>query len=304
VALDTVDLVGFWRLEEFQRSLTSAAPATIVAYRRDLVAFFAWAERAGVDDPTAVNRLLLRRYLAYLTTRRYARRSIARSASSLRRYFGWLRRTGVLDEDPARLLSAPRGEARLPRVLRRDELNILLDEPPARVDADPEAVRRRDDAVLELLYGSGLRVAELCSLEPHDVDLQTRTVRVWGKGAKERLVPISPPAAAAVDDWLRRGRPVLRALALPADARALFFNRRGRRLTPRDVRRIVDHRAAAPTHPHALRHTFATHLLDGGADLRAVQELLGHADLGTTQIYTHVSRERLRRVYDDTHPRA
>jgi site-specific recombinase XerD len=296
--------VASWRLEEFGQSLTSVAPATLAAYRRDLVAFVTWAERTGVDGPEAVDRLLLRRYLAYLTTRRYARRSIARAASSLRRYFGWLRRTGALSEDPARLLSAPRGEGRLPRVLRRDELDVLLDEPSVRVDADPEPVRLRDDAVLELLYGSGLRVAELCSLAPRDIDPTSRTIRVWGKGAKQRIVPLSAPAMAAIDGWLERGRPSFTSPASATDATALFRNRRGRRLTPRDVRRIVDHRSAAPTHPHALRHTFATHLLDGGADLRTVQELLGHADLGTTQIYTHVSRERLRRVYDETHPRA
>jgi site-specific recombinase XerD len=189
-------------------------------------------------------------------------------------------------------------------VLRRDELDVLLDDPSVRVDADPEPVRLRDDAVLELLYGSGLRVAELCSLAPRDIDTSSRTIRVWGKGAKQRIVPMSAPAMAAIDGWLERGRPAFASPASPTDATALFRNRRGRRLTPRDVRRIVDHRSAAPTHPHALRHTFATHLLDGGADLRTVQELLGHADLGTTQIYTHVSRERLRRVYDETHPRA
>jgi integrase/recombinase XerC len=299
-----VHLVGAWHLEEFERSLTSVAPATVAAYRRDLVAFFTWSERSGVDAPQAVDRLLLRRYLAYLTTRRYARRSIARAASSLRRYFGWLRRTGALADDPARLLSAPRGEARLPRVLRREELEVMLDAPPVRIDADRESVRLRDDAVLELLYGSGLRVAELCSLDPRDLDLSSRTVRVWGKGSKQRIVPLSAPAVEALGGWLERGRPVLIPPASPADATALFLNRRGRRLTPRDVRRIIDHRSSAPTHPHAFRHTFATHLLDGGADLRTVQELLGHADVGTTQIYTHVSRERLRRVYDETHPRA
>ncbi len=302
-AFDTVGAV-IWRLDEFERALTSVAPATLGAYRRDLEAFVAWAERAGVVEPAAVDRRLLRRYLAFLTTRRYARRSIARAASSLRRYFGWLRRTDVIAEDPARTLSAPKGDARLPRVLRADELHVLLDEPPATIDLDPVAFRLRDDAVLELLYGSGLRVAELCSLRPGDVAIASRSVTVWGKGGRQRRVPLSVPAAGAVDAWLQQGRPQMVPAPRPGAGDALFFNRRGGRLTPRDVRRILDRRAAAPTHPHALRHTFATHLLDGGADLRAVQELLGHADLGTTQIYTHVSRDRLRHVYDQTHPRA
>ena len=153
-----------------------------------------------------------------------------------------------------------------------------------------------------MLYGCGLRVSELCGLDVDDVDLTSRAVVVWGKGAKQRRAPLGEPAADAVDAWLTRGRPDF-VTASQAGA-ALFVNRRGHRLTPRDVRRILDRRASAPTHPHALRHTFATHLLDGGADLRAVQELLGHADVSTTQIYTHVSRERLRTVYDQAHPRA
>jgi site-specific recombinase XerD len=226
----------------------------------------------------------------------------------LRRYFAWLARTGVVASDPARGLSAPKGESRLPRVLRPDELTSLLDDPPAAVDLDAEPVRWRDDAVLELLYGSGLRVAEVCQLGPADVDPRNRSVTVWGKGGRQRRVPMSEPCVEAVAAWIRRGRPAFVA-ALPAtgaavDNEALFLNRRGRRLTPRDVRRVLDHRAPSPTHPHALRHTFATHLLDGGADLRTVQELLGHADLATTQIYTHVSRDRLKAVYDQTHPRA
>jgi integrase/recombinase XerC len=187
-------------------------------------------------------------------------------------------------------------------VLRADELDVLLDHPPAAVDGDPDHVRLRDDAVLELLYGSGLRVAELCGLTPSDVDVQARTVTVWGKGSKQRRVPMSDAAADAVRGWLADARASMCTSASPVDA--LFVNRRGRRLGPRDVRRIIDRRAAAPTHPHALRHTFATHLLDGGADLRAVQELLGHADLATTQVYTHVSKERLRDVYHRSHPRA
>ena len=156
--------------------------------------------------------------------------------------------------------------------------------------------------MLELLYGSGLRVAELCGIGPGDIDLGRRLVTVWGKGSKQRQVPISPPAAEAVTGWVERGRHALVTEETPADA--LFLNRRGRRIGPRDVRRLLDHRAASPTHPHALRHSFATHLLDGGADLRVVQELLGHSSLQTTQVYTHVSTEHLKAVHQLTHPRA
>jgi integrase/recombinase XerC len=291
-----------WHVEEFVRSLTAVSPNTVQAYRRDVRAFTEWAARAGHDGPATADRVLLRRYLAYLATRGYARRTIARKAAALRRYFGWLRRTGVVAADPTRSLAAPKGEARLPRVLKEAEVDVLLDTPPARVGDDDEAVRLRDDAVIELLYGSGLRVGELCGLAPSSVDPHRRIVTVWGKGSKERQVPMTVPAAEAVGGWLDRGRPGLCRPDSPDDA--LFLNRRGRRLTPRDVRRIIDRRASAPTHPHALRHTFATHLLDGGADLRVVQELLGHADVATTQLYTHVSKDRLRAVHAATHPRA
>jgi len=287
-----------WHEEDFLRSLTAAAPNTVAAYRRDLAAFCEWAGRAEVAGPGAVDRLLLRRYLSYLATRRYSRRTIARRASALRRYFGWLQRTGLVAADPSRGLSAPQGDGRLPTVLRRSDLDALL-VPPA---GDDEPVALRDQAVVELLYGSGLRVAELCGLRQGDLDLGRRLAVVWGKGSKQRQVPLSEPSAEAVAAWLVRGRPALATPESPDDA--LFLNRRGRRLTPRDVRRILDRRAASPTHPHALRHTFATHLLDGGADLRAVQELLGHADLATTQLYTHVSKERLKAVYESSHPRA
>ena len=291
-----------WQLERFAQSLTTVAPATVVAYQSDVAAFVEWAERAGHDGPATVERLLLRRYLAYLSTRQYARRTIARKAAALRRYFRWLARTGAIGVDPSLRLSAPAGEARLPAVLSRAELDALLDHPPAIVEGDGEALRRRDDAVLELLYGSGLRVAELCGLSLGDVDLAQQRLTVWGKGSKQRQVPLSHPAAESVGAWLERGRGELLRPTSPVEA--VFLNRRGNRLGPRDVRRIIDRRAMSPTHPHALRHTFATHLLDGGADLRVVQELLGHASLETTQVYTHVSKERLLQVYDTTHPRA
>ena len=194
-------------------------------------------------------------------------------------------------------LRAPGGEGRLPRVLTHDDLAQLL--APAQVPTSAEWQDLRDLAVLEVLYGSGVRVSELCGLDLHSVDLRRAVITVWGKGSKERRVPLSEPAAMAVDRWLTRRH---EALAEPSEA--LFLNQRGRRLTPRDVRRILDRRSPIPTHPHALRHSFATHLLDGGADLRAVQELLGHANVATTQRYTHVSKERLRSVYLAAHPRA
>lgn len=292
-----------WHVDDFERSLADLAPSTVQAYRHDVDAFVTWIEPLGLDGPGGVDRKRLRRYLAFLATTGKSRRTIARRASALRRYFGWLRRRGVLATDPSAGLSAPKGEARLPRVLRPDEMReLLVDEPPPAGDDVSTAVRARDDAVLELLYGSGIRVAELAALDVDDVDLGNARMQVWGKGGKARMVPLSEPAVDAVRRWLATGREHLFGDGSPAAA--VFLNRRGRRLTPRDARRILDRRAAAPTHPHALRHTFATHLLDGGADLRVVQELLGHADLSTTQRYTHVSKERLRRVFDETHPRA
>jgi integrase/recombinase XerC len=292
-----------WRVDEFARSLTAAAPATVEAYRRDLAAFVTWAERLGLGSPGDVQRTTVRRYLAYLATRGFARRTIARRASALRRYFGWARRIGALTTDPTAGLNAPRGEARLPRVLHADELRSLLDESRSRGASGRDGARElRDMALLELLYGSGLRVAEAAALDVDDLDLAQSRVRVWGKGSKQRVVPLSEPTTDALRRWLADGRRELATDASPAAA--VFLNLRGRRLTPRDARRVLDRRAAVPTHPHALRHTFATHLLDGGADLRVVQELLGHADLATTQRYTHVSKERLRSVFDATHPRA
>ncbi len=294
-----------WYVEEFAASLTSLSPSSVEAYRRDVASFASWAERLGLSEPGEVDRRAVRRYLAHLGTRRRSSRTIARALSSLRRWFAWLRRQGVVDADPTVGLSAPKGEARLPRVLRGDQLHQMLDEAPPG-DPDPWYVTARDTAVLELLYGSGLRVAELCSLRRGDLDLDERMVTVWGKGAKQRRVPISPPAAVAARSWLDEGRAAFLAAEAPGaePADAVFVNRRGRGLSPRDVRRLLDRRAPSPTHPHALRHSFATHLLDGGADLRAIQKLLGHSSLGTTQRYTHVSIDHLMKVYDKAHPLA
>lgn len=287
-----------WRLDEFAVSLTSSAANTVAAYRSDLAGFIAWSEAAGVSSPAAVDRVVLRRYVAFLTAEGLAKRSVARKVSSLRRYFGYLRRVGALAVDPSVALRAPAGDSRLPRVLDHADVSTLLDGPTP--EDEPHWRRLRDDAVLEILYGSGVRVGELCGLDLDSLDLASGAVSVWGKGSKQRRVPLSQPAVAALHGWLAIRRDVVPA----AVGAALFGNERGARLTPRDVRRIVDRRSPRPTHPHALRHSFATHLLDGGADLRAVQELLGHADVATTQRYTHISNHRLREAYAEAHPRA
>jgi integrase/recombinase XerC len=305
-----------WELEDFSSSLAGRASATRRAYVADITGFVTWAERAEVTNPADVDRLFLRRYLAYLSTRRYARTSIARKAAALRCYFSWLFAAGSVKVDPARRLSAHSGNSRLPRVLDRAEMTELLGSPPrarprkSSSQGAPEpaeidlggALAMQDHAVLELLYACGLRVSELCGLDVGDLDLESRTVTVVGKGNKQRRVPMHDRCAETLSQWLDGPKDVLASENTPP--RAVFLNRRGGRLGTRDVRRIVDRCSASPAHPHALRHSFATHLLDGGADLRVVQELLGHASLSTTQVYTHVSKERLLAVHGATHPRA
>lgn len=307
-----------WRLVEYRSWLLGRAEATRRAYLGDVAAFCEWAGRAGRIGPEQIDRVVLRRYLAFLSTRGYARATVARKAAALRAYFGWCRRRGLVAEDPSRRLGSPSAGGRLPAVLSSRELEVLLEgRGTARAGsgggraggrrADAVAARSvaytlRDDAVLELLYAAGLRVSELCGLDRAGVDLSSRTVTVMGKGSKERRVPVHARCADALERWLEGGRPVVAGPDSPSEA--VFLNRRALRLGPRDVRRIVDRRSPVPTHPHALRHSMATHLLDGGADLRVVQELLGHASLRTTQIYTHVSRERLVEVYSRAHPRA
>ncbi len=305
-----------WCLDAFIASLTSLAASTIAAYRTDLDGLCAWFSRAGLTGPGEVDRRWVRRYLAALTTRGYQPASIARKASTFRRYFRWLERTGHIASDPTVGLSAPRGPRRLPSVLTESEVARLL-EPPDQTGGDdapagPVALAAvlRDTCLIELLYGSGLRAAEVSGLRLVDLEQEGRRLRIWGKGAKQRMVPVSEPGTEALQRWLTSGRSVIRDLAPPEDRLTdrpdapVFVNRRGHRLTPRDLRRVIDARAARPTHPHELRHTFATHLLEGGADLRVVQELLGHEDLSTTQLYTHVTRDRLRQVFDSAHPRA
>jgi site-specific recombinase XerD len=291
-----------WEIEAYRRSVGGLSPATIRAYATDTERFAEWVGRGGAEGPADVDRVILRRYLAFLATRRYSKATISRTAASLRSYFRWCARRGLVAEDPAARLAAPSPDSRLPRVLGHGELGHLLEPSGDSTPGVPAAIERRDDAVLELLYGGGLRVAELCSLDVGDVDLERLVVRVTGKGSKQRQVLIHQECARAVRVWLDGPRATMLTDESPAGA--LFFNRRGKRIGPRDVRRLLDRRSPVPTHPHALRHSFATHLLDGGADLRVVQELLGHASLQTTQVYTHVSKERLLAVYSGTHPRA
>jgi integrase/recombinase XerC len=289
---------AFLRAAAAERDLS---PHTRAAYARDLRQFVEWAARSRAVDIGDVERKLLRRYLAWLVERGYARRSIARKASALRSMLAWARLRGAIDKDPAADLSTPKLPASLPRVLKEREAAALCELPPG---DDP--VGLRDRAVLELLYGSGLRVSELCGLDVDDVDLDAGMVTVTGKGRKQRRVPLTAPARRALERYVAGARPALATRSSPPAA--LLFNGRGGRLGARSVRALVARYSSGegspPIAPHALRHSYATHLLDGGADLRSVQELLGHESLGTTQIYTHVSNERLKAVYERSHPRA
>lgn len=288
-----------WQREGYVATLVAAdrSPATVRAYRSDLETFWEWAGSRDVAGPSEVTRRLLREYLADLAQRSASRATISRQRASLRGYFDWLVERGHLVESPAARLSAPRPASKLPAIVVREQLDVLLDE-----DWGEDEWALLDRAVCEVLYGAGLRVSELCGLDVASLDLSAGRIRVLGKGNKERIVPLHRRAVRAVSAWLDDGRDeVANELSPPT---ALFYNRRGRRLGPRDVRRILDARVArGHVHPHALRHTYATHLLEGGADLRVVQELLGHESLATTQIYTHVSKSRLQNVHHRTHPR-
>jgi site-specific recombinase XerD len=275
-------------------------PNTVAAYRRDATDLARTCAGWGVDHPGEVELLTLRRYLADLAERGYARATVARRASVLRSWFALLRRRGVVARDPATLLASPKQGRHLPRVLRVDEVDRLLAVPDATTP-----IGLRDRALLELLYASGARVSEACSLDLGALDLPQGQVRLFGKGAKERIAPLGEPAVDALRDYVAAGRP---ALLGERASDALLLNTRGGRLGPRDARTAVERAAtrAGLGHvtPHTLRHSFATHLLECGADVRVVQELLGHASLATTQRYTHLSRGRLREVHAAAHPRA
>lgn len=274
--------------------------ATVAAYRGDAIDLARTCAAWGIEHPGEVGRLTLRRYLAAQTERGLARATTARRSSVARTWFALLARRGVVADDPAATLESPRAGRPLPRVLRVDEVERLLVTP----DAD-SPVGCRDRALLELLYASGARVSEACGLDLDALDLEQRQVRLAGKGGRERIVPIGTPAVAALRRYVgeARGR-----LLGERTTDAVLLGTRGERLGVRDARTAVARtaRAAGVGHvtPHALRHAFATHLLDRGADLRQVQELLGHASLATTQRYTHLSRGRLQEVHARTHPRA
>jgi integrase/recombinase XerC len=295
-------------LAAYEQHLTAErdlSPHSVRAYLADIENLASHAARQGVADPADLTIRVLRSWLANLKTLGKARTTLARRATSARVFTTWLVRTGRATSDAGALLVNPKAHRELPAALSHTEVRALLDATvESLVDNGPQGLR--DLAILELLYATGIRVGELAGLDVDDLDRERRVVRVLGKGRKERSVPYGLPASDAVGLWLERGRP---SLATETSGAAMFLGARGGRIDQRAVRRIVHERLAAvdgapDLGPHGLRHTAATHLLEGGADLRSVQEILGHASLGTTQIYTHVSTERLRSAYRLAHPRA
>jgi integrase/recombinase XerC len=286
-------------VERFLRYLAverGASPHTLKSYRTDLADCAAFLAASRLGTLVDADARLLRAYLAALHERGLARSSVARRLATLRSFYRFLIRRGHAQANPAREVHSPKLPKRLPTYLPIDESEALL-----RADPPATPAGARDRAILELLYATGVRVAELSGLDVEDVDLRDGAVRVLGKGSKERIVPVGGKAVEALRAYLRQGG--------DRASGPLFLNERGGRLTVRSVHRIVRARARAAglyrrVSPHTLRHTFATHLLDAGADLRLIQELLGHARLGTTQKYTHVTTDRLMKVYDAAHPRA
>jgi integrase/recombinase XerC len=295
-------------LGEYERHLVSErdlATHTVRAYLGDVAGLLQHAARLGHVDATRLDLRTLRSWLAKQQTVGRSRTTLARRATAARVFTAWLLRTGRAESDAGASLGSPKAHPSLPPVLRADEAADLI-RMAARLADDGSPVGIRDVAMLELLYATGIRVGELVGLDLDHVDRDRNVVRVLGKGRKERAVPFGHPAARALERWLAHGRPALRVEGAGA---ALFLGARGRRIDQRAVRTLVHRRIAevpgAPDiGPHGLRHTAATHLLEGGADLRSVQELLGHASLATTQLYTHVTTDRLRRAYQQAHPRA
>ncbi|MGI8873902.1 MAG: tyrosine recombinase [Egibacteraceae bacterium] len=280
------------------------AAHSVAAYTRYACQLAGFCAGFAIDDPDEVEPPVLLRYLAALLDGDYARASVARKAASVRSFFGWLVRRGLVHSDPSAALGTPRSGRVLPRVLRADQVRALLDAP------DPTTpMGLRDRALLELLYASGARVSEAVGLDTDGVELVTASALLHGKGDKQRLVPLGEPACRALERWLNGGRPdVLAASAAGTATAAVFLNTRGERLSARGaysaVARAAHGAGLGKVGPHTLRHSYATHLLEGGADLRSVQELLGHVALSTTQNYTHLSREHLRASYEHAHPRA
>jgi integrase/recombinase XerC len=296
-------------LAAFERHLRSErgrSEHTTRAYLGDLRGLMDYLQRdCGITDLAEVGLRELRGWLAAQAESGAARSTIARRSAAARTFLGWAARTGLIDHDPSLRLAAPKRAGHLPEVLRQSDAAALMDIAAVASD-DQDALHLRDRAALELLYASGIRVGELTALDVDDLDLAGGVVRVMGKGGKERTVPFGGPAREAVQAWLTLGRP---QVAAADSGPALLLGRRGRRADPRQIRSAVhsllEHVPNAPDlGPHGLRHSAATHLLEGGADLRLVQELLGHASLATTQIYTHVSVDRLKQSYRQAHPRA
>ncbi len=295
-------------LAEYERHLVSErdlAPHTVRAYLADVAGLLEHAGRMGRGDVSDLDLRTLRSWLAHQQVTGRSRTTMARRATAVRVFTAWLARTGRIPSDVGASLRSPKARQTLPPVLRQDEALELI-AAAARLADDGSPVGIRDTAMLELLYATGVRVGELVALDIDDLDRHRNVVRVVGKGRKERTVPFGRPAAVAVDAWLTRGRP---GLVAPGAGPALFLGARGGRIDQRAVRTVVHRRisdvpGAPDIGPHGLRHTAATHLLEGGADLRSVQELLGHASLATTQLYTHVSTDRLRQAYRQAHPRA
>jgi len=279
----------------------NASPYTVRNYTSDLLGFFQFLKEKGIDSLKEVDKHVLRDYLQHLMEQGLVKASIARKLSAIRSFYRYLIREEIISTSPVATTSSPKLDRRLPSFLTTDEMTRLLEAPDV---STPQG--QRDRALLELLYASGLRVSELANLNLEQVNLNSREIRVWGKGSKERMVLMGEPAARALTAYLNQGR-----LELLGNKRssALFLNRYGERLTERSVQIEIQEIAEKAgigkrVHPHMLRHTFATHLLDGGADLRVVQELLGHANLSSTQIYTHVSKSQAKKVYLSAHPMA
>lgn len=291
--------------EQFLRVEKGRSEHTVRAYLGDLRDLGGHLTEQGLSDLGEVRLADLRSWLGRQGQSGAARSTISRRAAAAKTFFRWAHRTARVDQDPSLRLVAPGKDKHLPAVLRAPQAGELMDLAGVAAD-DDDPVRQRNRAMLELLYASGMRVGELTGLDVDDVDLQAGTARVLGKGAKERIVPFGTPAAEAVRAWLAAGRP---RLVTDSSGPALFLGRRGRRVDQRQVRsslqELLKHLPDTPAMgPHGLRHSAATHLLEGGADLRTVQELLGHSSLATTQIYTHVSVDRLRAAYEQAHPRA